>query len=146
MGKDDVGLDQAPVGCERAGEWYQPRWSCACVGMTASLSGCILPSLLLLGMEQAGTDSINCWCLLRNWLLFRGKKKAISACTWQQLAYKPVNLRCKQAVALAAKPSGISGLMFRSLQSKALGAFHVFIYSHLFLCLNYCCFGWKSGT
>lgn len=43
----------------------------------------------------------------------------------------PENLRCKQAVALSEKPFVISGLMFRSLQSKALGASHVFIYNHL---------------
>lgn len=86
--------------------------------MTASSPGCILPALLPLGMEQAGTNRINCWWLLPNWLLFRGKKKkitTISACTWQQLPYISVSLRCKQAVVLAAKPSGISGLMFRSL-------------------------------
>lgn len=27
-----VGLDQAPVGFECAGEWYQSYWSCACMG------------------------------------------------------------------------------------------------------------------
>lgn len=43
----------------------------------------------------------------------------------------PENLRCKQAVALAEKPFVISGLMFRSLQSKALSASHVFTYNHL---------------
>lgn len=43
----------------------------------------------------------------------------------------PENLRCKQAVALAEKPFVISGLMFRSPQSKALGAPHVFIYNRL---------------
>lgn len=83
--------------------------------MTASSSDSVLPSLLLLGMEQAGTDSINCWCLLPNWLLFRGKKISDISMYLARVSLHAVNLRCKQAVALAAKPSSISGLMFRSL-------------------------------
>lgn len=38
-----------------------------------------------------------------------------------------MNPRCEQTVALAAKPSGTSGLMSRALYSKAPGASHVFI-------------------
>lgn len=70
-----VGLDQTTVRCERAEEWYPILLEQCLRGMTASSSGCILPSLLPLGMEQAGTDSINYWCLLPNWLLFRERKK-----------------------------------------------------------------------
>lgn len=39
-------------------QWYQPRWSCACVWITAWSPGCILPFSFLLGMEQVGSDSI----------------------------------------------------------------------------------------
>lgn len=84
---------------------------------------------LQLGMEQAGISSMNWLCLLLNGLLSTSPKKAVSAHSWQN-SHVPVNPRCEQTVALAAKPSCTSGLISRALYSKAPGASHVFISTH----------------
>lgn len=114
------------MGWMGGGEWDQYSWSCcSCVGMTPLASS--FP--LQLGMEQVGINGINWLCLLLNWLLSTSPKKVVSVHSWQN-SHIPVDARCEQTVALAAKPSGTSGLMSRALYSKAPGASHVFISTH----------------